>query len=406
MREWKTPSRMNSICVIFHRLGPYHWARLNSVGGLMPTLGLELFGETSEYRWDKVGGPGSFRRVTLFPESDGRRKYARELVRRIHEILDQNRPSVVAIPGWSSPGALAALSWCLKTGAPAIVMSESQASDAMRRWPREVVKQCVISLCSAGLVGGAAHVDYLAGLGMSREHIFTGYDVIDNDYFARHAEIARQNAARLRAQLNLPERYFLACSRFIAKKNLSRLLSAYRDYRRSAGPDAWKLVLLGDGPLKPQLLTQIQQLGLVSDVLLPGFKQYDELPTYYGLAGAFVHASAPEQWGLVVNEAMACGLPVLVSERCGCAPDLVADGKNGFAFHPLHVSALARLLQRVAGSECDRAAMGAAGREIIARWSLKTFAANLKNASETAIGTPRRTAGLFQRMVLHALLQY
>ncbi len=84
-------------------------------------------------------------------------------------------------------------------------------------------------------------------------------------------------------------------------------------------PEMWDLVLLGDGPLKPTLLKLISSLGLESCVHLPGFKQYDELPVYLGLAETFIHASTTEQWGLVVNEAMASGLPVLVSNRCGCA---------------------------------------------------------------------------------------
>jgi len=396
---------MNPVCVIFHRLGPYHWARLNAAGALIPTLGLELFGETSEYDWDKIGSPGTFRRITLFPESDGRRLRTKDLVHRIHKILDEHQPAAVAIPGWSGQGALAALSWCLKTARPAIVMSESQAADETRGWPKETIKKRVVAMCSAGLVGGAAHADYLAALGMSRDRIFTGYDVVDNDYFARRSNAARQDAAGLRARLNLPEKYFLASSRFIAKKNLPRLLEAYRGYRQPAGPAAWKLVLLGDGLLKPELLARIQQLDLVGDVLLPSFKQYDELPAYYGLAGAFVHASTTEPWGLVVNEAMACGLPVLVSERCGCAPDLAAHGKNGFTFNPLDAPALTQLLRRVAGNECDRAAMGEASREIIARWPPKMFAVNLKNAAETALEAPRRRGGIFDQILLRTLLR-
>jgi glycosyltransferase involved in cell wall biosynthesis len=396
---------MNPICVIFYRLGPYHWARLNAAGALIPTLGLELFGETSEYDWDKIGGPGAFRRVTLFPDGDVRCIRTKDLVHRIHNILDEHQPAAVAIPGWSGQGALAALSWCLKAARPAIVMSESQASDGTRSWPKETIKKRVIAMCSTGLVGGAVHVDYLAALGMSRNRIFSGYDAVDNDFFARHSDAARQNAVSLRARYHLPEKYFLASSRFIAKKNLPHLLEAYRDYRQLAGPTAWKLVLFGDGPLKPQLLAQIQLLDLAPDVLLPGFKQYGELPVYYGLASAFVHASTAEQWGLVVNEAMACGLPVLVSERCGCAPDLVAQGKNGFTFNPLPASDLTQLFRRIAGKECDRAAMGEASREIIARWSPKTFAANLKNATEMALDTPRRRGGIFDQIILRTLLR-
>src|SRR5208337_5127598 len=95
---------------------------------------------------------------------------------------------------------------------------------------------------------------------------------------------------------------------------------------------------------------------------LPGFKQYEELPAYYGLAGAFVHASTAEQWGLVANEAMASGLPVLVSNRCGCATELVEEGRNGFAFDPENVEQLAGFMRRLGCGPTDAASMGMAGR--------------------------------------------
>jgi 1,2-diacylglycerol 3-alpha-glucosyltransferase len=396
---------MNWICVLFDRFGPYHWARLNAAGTMVRTLGMELSAETSEYGWHKVGGESTFRRVTLFPESDGRLAPTQELTRRLQATLDEYEPAAVAIPGWSDKGALAALLWCLKNGKPAIVMSESQASDDARQWPKEALKRRVVGMCATGLTGGTTQANYLATLGMPRPHIFTGYDVVDNDYFSRESDVARQNADGLRARLNLPEKYFLASNRFIAKKNLHRLLEAYSGYRQLAGSDGWKLVLLGDGPLKPQVLAQVEQLGLGKDVLLRGFKQYDELPAYYGLAGAFVHASTTEQWGLVVNEAMACGLPVLISDRCGCAPDLVFNGRNGVTFDPFHVQALIQLLLDMAGKKFDLKAMGEASREIVARWSPKTFAANLLRAAETALQLPARKMSFLNQAVLQALLR-
>src|SRR5207249_1610964 len=89
-------------------------------------------------------------------------------------------------------------------------------------------------------------------------------------------------------------------------------------------------VLLGDGPERAALEAKRSELGLDNAILMPGFKQYDQLPTYYGLADSFIHISSNEPWGLVVNEAMAAGLPVIVSKACGCAFNLVEDGGNGY----------------------------------------------------------------------------
>jgi glycosyltransferase involved in cell wall biosynthesis len=163
---------------------------------------------------------------------------------------------------------------------------------------------------------------------------------------------------------------------------------------------AWDLVLLGDGELRAQVQRKILQLGISDAVWLPGFQQYGNLPGVYGLAGAFVHASTVEQWGLVVNEAMAAGLPVLVSDRCGCVPDLVQYGVNGFTFDPYDVEALANLMFHVSSDACDRAAMGRASQSIISQWTPEVFALNLELAVEAARSAPRLKARSLDRAAL------
>jgi glycosyltransferase involved in cell wall biosynthesis len=140
-------------------------------------------------------------------------------------------------------------------------------------------------------------------------------------------------------------------------------------------------------------------------MLLPGFKQYDELPAYFGLAGAFAHASTTEQWGLVANEAMASGLPVLVSNRCGCAQDLVQEGVNGFTFDPCDIEQLAKLMLRVSDSQFPISDFGAASRRIISSWGPERFANGLRDAVTTALKNPRPNFGVLDRLLLWLLLQ-
>ena len=391
--------------VLFHRFGPYHHARLAAVAKYGDLTAVEFSSIDQTYAWDQVKGSPEFQQITLFDDADVDTKPPAELANHITAVLNNSRPDVVAIPGWSSRGALAALSWCNRHGISNILMSDSTAHDEIRMTWKELVKRRLLRLYSASLVGGKANAHYLTILGMSCERIFTGYDVIDNHYFAIGSDQARHDADNIRTRFALPQRFFLASNRFIEKKNLPRLLNAYALYRNQAGPAAWKLVLLGDGPLKAQLQALIVQKDLSPWVLMPGFKQYDQLPAYYGLAGAFIHASTTEQWGLVVNEAMASGLPVLVSNRCGCAPDLVEEGRNGYTFDPYDVDALARLMLNIAADDCDRAAMGQASREIIARWTPQTFAENLYKAAEAALNAPRPKASLLDRMLLWALIR-
>jgi glycosyltransferase involved in cell wall biosynthesis len=151
-------------------------------------------------------------------------------------------------------------------------------------------------------------------------------------------------------------------------------------------------VLLGDGSLRADLESLIAALDLDRNVRLPGFRQYDELPAYYGLADAFVHASTTEQWGLVVNEAMASGLPVLVSNRCGCVPELVDQGTTGHSFDPNDEAALARCMVEIVREEGRRREMGEKSAARIRGWGPDRFAQGLQAAAEAArrAGPPRR----------------
>ena len=381
------------IAILFNRLGPYHWARVRGAAEEADVVAVEVTHEDTEYAWDRVDGAHGVEHVTVFPDRAPEAVPAAEQRAAVGAALAAAAPDVVAVPGWSVPAALAALDWCVATGVPAVVMSASTALDAPRRWWSEAVKRCVVRQFDAGLVGGTPHAAYLAALGVPAARVFVGYDVVDNAHFAAGAAAARADADAVRARLGLPARYFVAIGRFIPKKNLPRLLDAYAAYRRAAprrGTEApWDLVLLGDGPERAAVEERRARLGLETSVHLPGFKQYPALPAYYGLADAFVHASTTEQWGLVVNEAMAAGLPVVVSDRCGCAPDLVAPGRNGFTFDPYDTGALTdALLRLTAAPEAERAAMGAASAAIVDGYTPAVFGRNLRRAAEAARHAP------------------
>lgn len=394
------------LAILFHRFGPYHWARLRAAAGRFELLAVEEAAETAEYAWDLVGGEdGGFRRVTLFAVGACTEVIRRGMVARVEAELDRWQPEAVAIPGWSDRAALAALRWARRRGVPVVVMSESTARDAVRRPWKEWIKRRIVGLCDAALVGGGPHHDYLAMLGMDPARIFLGYDVVDNDHFRAGADAARADPAARTAR-GLPERYFLASNRFLPQKNLPVLLDAFAEYRRQTGPSAWKLVLLGDGPLRAEIEARRATLGLDDALLLPGFRQYEELPAYYGLAEAFVHTASSEPWGLVVNEALAAGLPAVVSAACGCAPDLIRDGENGFVFEPDDTTRLASGLARVAeASEAERSRMGRASREIIDRWPAGRFADGMEAAVDAAPSTLRAALPQLDRLLLRALLR-
>jgi 1,2-diacylglycerol 3-alpha-glucosyltransferase len=390
-----------AIAVVFHHIGPYHHARLNAGANRLSVTGIEWSAKGYD-SWGAADSPAGYRKVSLFSEATDQYPVKAQLRRTFWSALEQANPDVVAINGWNNFGSLPAANCCVRRGIPMVVMSESARQDEPRTWWKEMIKRRVVGFYSTALVGGQRHGEYLVELGMPRERIFTGYDVVDNAYFAQRAVEIRNSKFEIRKKYGLPENYFLASARFVEKKNLPGLIRAYEEYRQRSevgkGSAPWDLVILGDGPLREALNSQLSTLNLHTKVHLPGFKPYDELPVYYALAKAFVHASTTEQWGLVVNEAVTSGLPVIVSERCGCVPELVRG--NGFTFDPIDERELpSRLLQIASLSDDERRSLGDASYRIAENFAPKHFGEGLEQAAKLALTHPRKASLLGRALI-------
>ncbi len=231
-----------------------------------------------------------------------------------------------------------------------------------------------------------------------------GCDVVDNDYFKRETEKTRRSAVSLRKKYDLPQNYFLSSGRFVEKKNFDFLLRSYAAYVKNV-KKPWGFVLLGDGPLRKDFEKIARNLSVGSLLKMPGFIQYEQLPIYYGLAKSFILPSSMDQWGLVVNEAMASGLPVLVSNCCGCSFDLVQEGKNGWSFNPRDESQLTMLLEDLTRmSGVKRNFIGSKSSKIIENWSTDQFAEGIKKAAEDDFPITKTTA--LNRTLLELVIRY
>lgn len=375
------------VVVLFDNFGPYHIARLKALSARCDLLAIELNAKSSEYSW-LVAPNVPFERVTL---GAGGADWATRRIEML-KVLGRFNPDVILVPGWIGKAQLAALLWAERERVPAILMSDSQEIDFKRQRWKEKIKSSIIGGFSGSLVAGTPHAYYVRQLGMQPELVRTGYDVVDNLYFSNGADAARVNSDIMRKKYRLPRKYFLTTARLIEKKNLSTLLDAYSEYRRLAVCEQmWDLVILGDGELRLEIVERIKRLELSDHVHLRGFRQYEELPAFYGLADAFILPSSIEQWGLVINEAMASGLPVLVSDRCGCAIDLIEEGKNGYIFAHKDKARLASLMRHLAKLEDDELRiMGSASRRILEPWSLETFCDNVLELAILVSEQPRR----------------
>lgn len=394
--------------ILVRDIGHYHSARYAAYAARAPdavhVIASLSFSEYDEFSASRIDDRYSV--TTLFETREEFESAYRSgrLKERLWGILD-GMPcnDIVAVPGWAFPESLSAILWAKQRGRRIVIMSESQRNDGPRNALRELAKSRVISVCDAALVGGSTHADYMASLGTPRQRIFAGYDAVDNEHFSRGADLARANAVALREEYGLPRSFLLASARFIFKKNLPALIAAYvaATRGRTAPPH---LVILGNGRERTAVVEAIASHAVGDRVHLPGFRKYDELPIYYGLADGFVHVSITEQWGLVINEAMASGVPVIVARNCGAASDLVEDGVNGFLIDAHSVQNIASAIAALIDMPQDaRNRMGAASRRIIANWSPDRFASALMSAAEAARSVPARRLAPWDRILLHAL---
>jgi 1,2-diacylglycerol 3-alpha-glucosyltransferase len=374
--------------VIAISFGPYHFARakaLTKTGGVAPYF-IQLARSIATHPWNAPDAYDSPIRLSTISEQAYEKSGYFQLSAKLWKNLDEIDPAVVVTSSYRPFVMLSAARWARSRGRRAVMFFETTHWDRPRYMPIEAAKRAVIRrYYDAAFAGGRSHCDYLLQLGFSRSRIWQPYDVVDNDYFATKAAAIRADLERWRDTLGLPERYFLYVGRYCQEKNLPRLTAAYQIYRNhSAAP--WPLVMLGDGPQRSEIERLVSTMGL-DGVFLKHFAQIDDLPAYYALAGCLVLPSTVDAWGLVVNEAMACGLPVLVSKLCGCAFDLVKNGINGFVFDPHDITTLADLLGRMSSlDEAARQGMSKSSLEIISAFTPQIWAENLARCITTVVG--------------------
>ncbi len=320
---------------------------------------------------------------TLFPAkhyTDIPHRRRREAVWKELDAIGSDNIGAIIVLGWAFDESKAAVAWARRAGKAVVVTSDSTRDDRARSWFRECYKSRYVRLFDAALVSGARAKQYLAGLGMSPDRIFTGFDVVDNGHFQ-----AASGTASVPEVVDLRSPYFLTVARLISEKNLSLALNAYARYYAISGADSWRWVICGDGPLHSELLTQCDQLRLRDKVTFAGNITHDEIPAFYAHASAFWLPSISETWGLAVNEAMCCRLSLLLSTSVGCVPDLLREGKNGWSFCPQSVESMSDLLLKMQRlSETERRQMGKTSEAIISQWDLNTFGENVLRAVHAA----------------------
>ena len=302
----------------------------------------------------------------------------------IGRVLRRSRPEVVVVSGWSTFAAQAALAWCRAHKIPYVLLVESHDLGPRSGWRRAVkgavVPRIVRGAASVLVVGTAARESVLAR-GAAPEQVRVFANTVDVPSWIERADRLAERRAESRSECGVADDdvVVLSVGRLVFDKGLDVLIRAVS----AAGDSRLRLVFAGSGPDEAALIELGRQLEVRLQITgdLPEALLADE----YVKADVFALLSIHETWGVVVNEAAASGLPLVLSERVGAARDLLPDGENGFVVRSGDVAATAAALKRLAEDPALRDAAGERSRELVREWgyepSVESFVAAVREAT-------------------------
>ena len=377
------------VAFVWDQFSPYHVDRCEQVayrlGDKVDVIGLEFASRSNLYAWPEARKTQLYNHVTLFPGKAFEETRWWNRLRSLTQVCLRSQINELFVAGYQRLDIFLFSLLTRLFGAKVFVMSESKFDDKPRFWLNEILKACMLSTYNGGLAGGRRTADYLRFLGFRKRPVATGYDSVLLD---RVRSNARQGGNQ---PVTFKDRYFVIVARFVEKKNLFTALDAYAAYARSHGPEPRHLHLVGSGPLEPQVRDYIRTHGL-KNVVLHGFLDDVGVASILRDALALMLPSLEEQWGLVINEALALNLPVLVSDNVGARDSLVRQGVNGFVIEPLNIAGWVWCMAQLCRSEELWLSMAAASARLAPRGDVAEFSkgcAKLLGYTDVEVGFRR-----------------
>jgi 1,2-diacylglycerol 3-alpha-glucosyltransferase len=352
---------------------------------------IEIAGKGSPYDFfDKEGTLPSFWNC-LFPEKRMEDISSARANTALRIKLDEIDPDIVFSGAIAYSSGAASIRWALENNKRCIVFDNARLKDVPRNFIINFIKRKIYAGVDAIFCPAPDWNETFNYFGFTDSRIFYGLNVVNNDYWSVDSS---------EVTVTLPDKFFLAVGRQILKKNFLLLLKAYFDYSNSVKEPA-HLVLVGNGPRRSILESYKKEKNLHKVIFL-SFTNQEALRCIYKKAMALILPSRyGETWGLVINEAMASGLPVLVSTQVGCSSTLVHEGENGYTFSPYDVYHLAYLLRIINNfSEKQRAEMGQKSRQIIKNWGYERFCIGINDAISYVITHEKIRPGILSRILI------
>lgn len=370
------------LAFVWDNFGFMHDERVAAVVAAAPerrVAGVELYTASHEYGW-RTQARADFEKHSLFDGAErgrhGRLTLAWRLVRACRRIGARD----VFMCGHGTPGIFLASLMLRLTGVRVFALTDSKFDDMPRRLIKELAKSCYYAVFSGAMVASDRSADYLRFLGMGRRPIALDYD-------NRSLAAIRTAAGSADVQTPFAERPFVCVARLVPKKNHAMLLMAYAQYLERTPISPRRLILCGSGELEDALKAQATVLGIADRVEFRGWQ--DEATIARTLAGAvaLVLCSVEEQFGIAVIEALAVGVPVIVTEPVGARDRFVRSGREGFVVEPDNPGGVAFFMNLLGQDEALWRSMRTAAIETAAKADISAFAASALALASGSVGS-------------------
>jgi L-malate glycosyltransferase len=390
-----------SIVFVWENCGPTHVDRCEAVakafGNCRKVVGMELVSTSPAYEWRSEIGTG-FEKSTLFTRETldtlSFFRLAKELLRACWSL----RPADFFFSNYNNPALFSTAMLLRLSGSRVFVMNDSKFDDYKRFLSWEVIKTIFYLPYNGAIVSGYRAADYLRFLGIPRRRIVLNYDTLSTDRIRRLAMIEKAPGGT-----PFETRHFTIVARLVPKKNISMALEAYAIYRSQASRPRL-LHICGSGPLEAMLRAEAVKLSIKEFVIFHGFLQTEDVCPLLGKTLALLLPSSEEQFGLVVIEAQAMGLPVIISENCGARDLLVRNGVNGFVIEPDNPVGLAYFMGLIDEDETLWRRLTMATEKFAALGDASHFANSIMALTENLCGSGKtkkeRIGSLIQALLL------
>jgi len=324
--------KIGKLVFLWDNFGPLHADRCNAVAkrfeGRQQIIGLELAGCSKVYDWLPEDGT-SFRKVTLVTgRSLEEIPFPQRLGKTMSACLSIGSDAQFFFCHYQDPAIFFVACALQLLGRRVYTMGCSKFDDYPRKMSRELLKSIMYYPYNGALSSGVRSRDYMRFMGFGSNRIQSFYNTVSLDRIRNLAGVAP-------APDGVPfrERHFTIVARLVVKKNISMALKAMKLYSQQV-PHPRELHIFGTGPLEAELRHQAREGGIANLVRFRGFQQTADISRAYGTSLALVLPSVEEQFGNVILEAQAMGLPIILSENCGGRDVLVRSGVNGFVIEP------------------------------------------------------------------------